>query len=145
MPVSLCTINMPTTEVNMDVAEDKLFKKFILRKNIEDSIFDDSKESIFLNKKSRKAGLISGSGISINSRQTSSSNLFSTPKREQTNMLIRTIPTNGVAHIRKQESRVIGKSVIYGDKVNKKQVKSMHPLSLFVNSYKLGRHIHETV
>lgn len=145
MPVSVSTLNMPTTDMNLDVGEDKLFKKFIMRKNIEDSIFDDSKESIFSNKRSRKAGFISRSGKSINSSQTSASNLFSSPNREKTNMLIRTIPINGVAHIRKPESRVIGKSVIYGDNLNKKQVKSMHPLALFVNSYKLGRYIHETV
>jgi hypothetical protein len=145
MSVTVSTMNMPTTDMNLDVGEDKLFKKFIMRKNIEDSIFDDSKESIFSNKKSRKAGFVSGLGKSINSSQTSASNTFSSPNREKTNMLIRTIPTNGAAHIRKPESRVIGKSVVYGDKLNKKQVKSMHPLGLFVNSFNLGRHIHDTV
>ena len=144
-PVSMSSSNMHTTDVNMEASEDKLFKKFIMRKNIEDSIFDESRDSLFSGKKSRKAVIISGSGISVNSRQTSTGNLFSSPKRAQTNMLIRALPPKGSTHIRKPESRVIGKSVIYGDKVNKKQVKSTHPLALFVSFYNSGRYIQEAV
>lgn len=144
IPGSTFSTNLPTVDPNFEFSEDKLFKKFIMRRNIEDSLFDDSRENALSNKKLRKSTLMRKASPSPNEspRKGSLGDLFSSPRRKQTNLLIQGHPSS---NYRRAESRSIGKSVIYGDKLNKKQAKNTHPMTQFVGFSDQGRSVQEQV
>lgn len=132
------TTNAPTTELNLrDPTEDKLFKKFILRRTIEDSAHEESKEFTF-NKGSHKR-IASGSKIKgppLKKKPSWLDIYNQSPRRESESSAFLTLPKggSGPANPIRKDSRVLGKSIIYGDKMAKNQIKNAHPLTLFVET-----------
>lgn len=126
----------PSIEKVSDNTEEKIFKRYINRKNIEDSLFEESREG--LSKKGKHKGILSpsmslkpmGSFQKDKVKRVTAYDIFNgSPRKPETNPLLRAIP--GRQNFRRPEVSELAKYLETGDKVSKKQPKS-HPLTIFV-------------
>jgi hypothetical protein len=137
--------NFPTTEANpMEPSEDKLFRKFILRKNMEDSAFEDSRENLPSRGSNRRL-LSTSKNLSTIKKKSSWLKAYNqSPRRQDTGSISFLSGTDVVSRpsqFQRPISRTLEKSIIYGDKMMKGQVKSNHPLTMFVSLFDLERRI----
>ena len=131
---------MHTTEVQLvDSHDDKLFRKFILRKGQEDFSYEDSREVVQSRESYRKLVSARKANLGkISQKGPSWLNAYQSPKKQNSSSLLNISQpsTAGASTFARRESVTAGagRSIIYGDKMNKGQVRKNHPLTLFVES-----------
>jgi hypothetical protein len=113
--------------------DDKQFRKYILRRNNEDSI-DDSRDNDAGKAKSiSKKAILHNPLKLLKKRSSFAPNMNTSPRKAESNPFLRQA-TESVVVIRSPQ-RAVGRSIIYGDKIDKKQAKGTHPLSIFVGLF----------
>lgn len=130
------TTAIQSTDLPMqDAHYDKQFRKYILRRNNEDSI-DDSQDN-----DGRKGSIMKRASnyqpLKLKKRSSFSQYVNTSPRKTESNPFLRQA-TESIAILRSPQ-RAIGRSIIYGDKLDKKQAKTTHPISIFVGFDESGR------
>lgn len=131
--LSLTTGIIPTEQLAADSYDELKFKKYILRRNNEDSV-DDSREFEQSNKLSPKKTSIIYSQAKLSKRRSSFAQYANmSPKKQNSHTQFQRQSSNAI-QVMRAPSRAIGRSIIYGDTLDKKSTKNIHPLSIFVRS-----------
>ena len=122
---------MQSTELGFaDPNEEKQFRKYVLRRNYDESV-EDSKETFSMNNSITKKAVL-GYSKQPNKKLSGFNNyVHISPRKSSEGSLRAKPPSEGVLFTRPQV-RALGRSIIYGDKLNKKQSKTTHPLNIFV-------------
>lgn len=138
--MSLTTGIHPTEALHIDSSDELKFRKYILRRNNEDSV-DDSREFEQSNKMSPKKTSIIYSQAKLSKRRSSFAQYANmSPKKQNTLTQFQRQSSNAI-QVMRAPTRAIGRSIIYGDTIDKKSSKNIHPLSIFVRSL-LFRELH---
>lgn len=129
----MATTNIPSTDVNLDYSEDKLFKRFINRKTIEDSMFE---EGYHAKKKSVVAKSIINRNTLMNTspRKISLAASYGSPQKTEINPLLKSPIYNHRQSVLWNESNPISLYLNEADVLVKKKPKVLQPLSQFVKS-----------
>lgn len=131
--------NAHTTDANYDNTDDKLLRRYVNRKNIEDSLFDEAREGLF--KKGTRKHILSpnltliskGNPTKERAKNLTAFDIFNTsPRKTDKNHLLQAIP--GAQIFKRAETNEIGNTAPSGEKVSRKQVKS-YPLAIFVDFF----------
>lgn len=133
---SMATTNIPSTDVNLDYSEDKIFKKFINRKTIEDSIFEEPREGYLAKKKSGAAKTIINrkTVMNTNPRKISLAASFASPRKTETNPVLKSPFSNHRPLTMRKESNPLSLYLNDAEVPVKKKAKVLQPLSQFVRS-----------
>ena len=129
----MASTNIPSSDVNQDYSEDKLFKRFINRKTIEDSMLE---EGYHAKKKSVVAKSIINRNTCMNAspRKISLESSFGSPRKTEINSLLKSPISNYRQSVLWNQSNPLSLYLNEADVLVKKKSKVLQPLSQFVRS-----------
>lgn len=133
------TGGMQSTELGIpDSNDEKQFRKYILRRNYDESV-EDSREN-FSRKNSITKKAVMGYSKQPSKKLSGFNNyIHLSPRKSSEGSVTTKSPSKSESILfTRPQVRALGRSIIYGDKLNKKQTKTTHPLNIFVGTSNPG-------